>query len=442
MRAERHGTGSPRIVALAAAGLFAAWIPASAVIDADVLNLSQVIVAVLSSALFALSVAIVLRKRRRVDQPSPMTKAALTALGISCAILVAELLWSGGGVILQMLYLLAVLAVPALLALSILGGKGKSGAVTANRTLRLTAKSLEDENRQLTDMAARLEYERNGLQQRRVELEKENKTAEERIKQLCETADAFFTLGQSIDYARRIQQALTPSEIQLRQIAGDSFLLNLPRDKVSGDFLWCNRFDDGWIMICVADCTGHGVPGAFMSALGTMLLGHIVTERGVRRPDQVLFAMDRNLRSALSSNGGDIQDGMEMAVLLISPGRNQAMFAGARHKLFRTMKGECAVIDGVHRAIGGRLRTNAPAFESITLSLRKEEVIYLSSDGFQDQLGGPNDRRYLSGRFADTLAWIGGLPIGEQREALLRAHTQWRAGRDQTDDILVVGMQI
>ena len=106
------------------------------------------------------------------------------------------------------------------------------------------------------------------------------------------------------------------------------------------------------------------------------------------------------------------------------------------------MNGTCTVIEGVRRPIGGKQKENAPAFESNTIQLRKGEMLYLASDGFQDQLGGPNDRRYLSGRFRDTLGWISGLPVGEQRSALHKSHTQWRATRQQTDDIMIVGLQV
>jgi serine phosphatase RsbU (regulator of sigma subunit) len=383
-----------------------------------------------------------IRRRRAGKASGPHELLALAALGGAVVFAYAagyglwpQPLWAS-------LFVVCMALAPAILASASFSGAGKSSAVTTNRVLRLAAKSLEDGNKQLGEMAARLEYERNRLQQRRVELEKENAQAEERIKQLCETADAFFTLGQSIDYARRIQQALIPSENMLRQLAGECFVLNMPRDKVSGDFLWCSQFDDGWTLVCVADCTGHGVPGAFMSALGTMLLGHIVRERGVRKPEQVLFAMDKSLRGALSSNGGDIQDGMEAAVILISPARNQAVFAGARLGLLRCANGAGDYVEPVRRAIGGRLKDNAPSFESRTLTLRRGEMLYLYSDGFQDQLGGSNSRRFLSGRFRDTLSWVAALPVPDQRDALVKAHAQWRKDRDQTDDILVVGLRV
>jgi serine phosphatase RsbU (regulator of sigma subunit) len=442
LRADGQGYGAPRLIPIIAISLCGAWLLGGVAMNAAAISFGAAALSTVVPAALGVGAILKQRKRRRIENPNPLALASyatLVAGGLMPAIGMTGIL---PGELTEALFVIAAASAPAMLAATTLSGAGKATAVTSNRILRLTAKSLEDENRQLSDMAARLEFERNRLQQRRVELEKENKQAEDRIKELCETADAFFTLGQSIDYARRIQQALIPSEMKLRQTMGDAFILNLPRDKVSGDFLWCIKFDDGWSMLCVADCTGHGVPGAFMSALGTMLLGQIVTERTIRRPDQVLFSMDKNLRSALSSNGGDIQDGMEAGIMLLSPNRNQVIFSGAKLGLCRANNGECTRYEGVRRPIGGRQMDNPPAFESTTITLRKGETLYLFSDGFQDQLGGPSSRRYLSGRFKDTLAWISALPINEQRAALLSSHNQWRAGRDQTDDIMVVGVKV
>jgi serine phosphatase RsbU (regulator of sigma subunit) len=442
MRGENQGSGTPQLFAVIAMALSGLWIPLSAVLSGAALNFGAGFVGIVAPGLVTAGIVMLQKKRKRIEEANALVPIAATALiagGILLALGLSDVL---PGPLAATAYVVAAMASPALFAGTSLGGKGKTAAVTNNRVLKLTAKSLENENRQLSDMAARLEFERNRLQERRTALEKENKQAEERIKELCLKADAFFALGQSIDYARRIQQALIPSENKLRATMGDAFLLNLPRDKVSGDFLWCMKFDDGWSLLCVADSTGHGVPGAFMSALGTMLLGQIVTERTIRRPDQVLAAMDRNLRSALSSNGGDIQDGMEAAIVLISPSRNQAIFCGAKRGLYRASNGQCVVIEGIKRPIGGKLKENAPAFESVTVPLRKDEMLYLASDGYQDQLGGPDTRRYLSRRFNDTLAWISALPVKDQRGALLSSHNQWKAGRDQTDDIIVVGLKV
>jgi serine phosphatase RsbU (regulator of sigma subunit) len=442
MRGDNQGGGTPQILAIVAMSLAGAWVPFAAIFSGVARSFATGFVVLATTLLLVAAILLLQKKRRRMEEPNKLVQAACVTIVAGNLILALGLAGLLPGPLAATAYVLAAASAPALFAGTMLGGKGKEKALSSNRVLRLTAKSLEDENRHLTDMAARLEYERNRLQQKRIDLEKENRQAEDRIKELCLTADAFFTLGQSIDYARRIQQALVPSETKLRGTMGDAFVLNLPRDKVSGDFLWCMNFSDGWSMLCVADCTGHGVPGAFMSALGTMLLGQIVTERTIRRPDQVLAAMDRNLRGALSSNGGDIQDGMEAAIVLLSPSRNQAIFCGARLSLYRASDGRCDVVDGIKRPIGGRLKSNAPNFESVTFPLRKGEMLYLASDGYQDQLGGPENRRYLSRRFHDTLAWISALPVAEQRNALLTSHNQWKTGRDQTDDVMVVGLRI
>jgi serine phosphatase RsbU (regulator of sigma subunit) len=442
LRAEERGYGAFRAAPVVVMSLCGAWIPVMIAIGAKGLVFGTAFFSlVLSITLFVVAYAME-KKRGRGSSPTALFIGAYSALVFGSLMPAVGMIGILPGELAGAMYVAASAGAAAMLAGTTLTGKGKETAIATNRVLKLTAKSLEDENRQLTDTAARLEFERKRLQERRAELEKENRQAEDRIRELCKTADAFYTLGQSIDYARRIQQALSPSEKKLRQTIGESFVLNLPRDKVSGDFFWCMKFDDGWSLLCVADCTGHGVPGAFMSALGTMLLTQIVAERGIRRPDQVLYAMDSDLRGALSSSGGDIQDGMEAAIVLFSPSRNQAIFSGAKLPLIKTSAGVCTRIDSTRRTIGGRKNDKAPSFESVTISLKSGDKLYLYSDGFQDQLGGPSDRRYLSGRFKDTVEWISGLPMADQREALFKSHMQWRLNRDQTDDIMIVGFQV
>ncbi len=441
MRLAGRGTGLPRIFVLSGAVFAAGW----GFLAYPLHNPLPPTGAALFLAVLLAGTGLLLlqKKRARIEKPSLPLRAAYLVLllaGIALAFHGTGLVTAAAA--LDAFALLTLLAVAMAAHAAFAGGAAKEGAVATNRTLRLAARNLEDENRQLSDMAARLEFEKGRLQQKRSELEKENRQAEDRIRELCRTADAFFTLGQSIDYARRIQQALTPSDAKLRQLLGESFVLNLPRDKVSGDFVWCENLGEGWVLLFLADCTGHGVPGAFMSALGTMMLGQIAVGRSIRRPDQVLAEMDAGLRSALSSNGGSVQDGMEAAALLLAPGRRQALYCGAKLPLFRAANGTCEVVEGVRRSIGGRLRENSPAFESVSLTLRRGEMLYLSSDGFQDQLGGPEDHRYMKARFRDTLAWTSALPVAEQRATLLSSHNQWRGKRDQTDDVMVAGLRI
>jgi serine phosphatase RsbU (regulator of sigma subunit) len=441
MRFAGRGTGLPRILVLCGAVFAAGW----GILSFPLHNpLPPTGAALFAATLLAGAGLLLLQKKRaRIEKPSLPARAGYLAL--LCA--AAALAFHGTGLIaataaLAAFSALSLLAVAAAAHAAFAGSTAKEGAVATNRTLRLAARNLEDENRQLTDMAARLEFEKGRLQQKRGELEKENRQAEDRIRDLCRTADSFYTLGQSIDYARRIQQALTPSDSKLRSLLGESFVLNLPRDKVSGDFVWCENLGEGWVLLFLADCTGHGVPGAFMSALGTMMLGQIAVGRSIRRPDQVLAEMDAGLRNALSSNGGSVQDGMEAAALLLAPGKRQALYCGAKLPLFRAANGACEVVEGVRRSIGGRLRDNSPSFEAVNLTLRRGEMLYLSSDGFQDQLGGPEDHRYMKARFRDTLAWTSALPVAEQRATLLSSHNQWRGKRDQTDDVMVAGLRI
>ena len=258
----------------------------------------------------------------------------------------------------------------------------------------------------------------------------------------------------SINYARRIQRSLlTPSET-ISRIFPDYFLLYKPRNVVSGDYYWVGQFGDNKVCI-VADCTGHGVPGGFMSVLGMTNLNWIVGQDV--SPDMILNrlreAIIANLRqsddapTALQDDGEQYSaierstDGMDAAVYVINERQMTLTFAGANNPLVLIRGNEVQLMKADRMPVGIYARMNP--FENTTVELQKGDCIYTYSDGFQDQFGDGTDRKFSGRRLRDLLLEIHQRPMSEQKEILNREYEQWRGpAENQTDDVVVMGVRI
>ena len=258
----------------------------------------------------------------------------------------------------------------------------------------------------------------------------------------------------SINYARRIQRSLlTPSET-ISRIFPDYFLLYKPRNVVSGDYYWVGQFGDNKVCI-VADCTGHGVPGGFMSVLGMTNLNWIVGQDV--SPDMILNrlreAIIANLRqsddapTALQDDGEQYSaierstDGMDAAVYVINERQMTLTFAGANNPLVLIRGNEVQLMKADRMPVGIYARMNP--FENTTVELQKGDCIYTYSDGFQDQFGDGTDKKFSGRRLRDLLLEIHQRPMSEQKEILNHEYEQWRGpSSNQTDDVVIMGVRI
>ncbi len=249
----------------------------------------------------------------------------------------------------------------------------------------------------------------------------------------------------SLQYARRIQQALLPTPAQLQDAVGDHFLIYQSRDLVSGDFYWCHRAAD--VSFCaVVDCTGHGVPGAFMSMIGHLLLEHIVVEKGVRDPAAILSEMHGRVRAILGQEGDDgatNRDGMEAAIVRFDPGA--IVFAGAHRPLWWVRPGDGEALTGVipgdpHGLGGGPLEPPTIEFANHTLPILPGLAIYLQSDGLVQQ---PNHLRQVFDhrRLTDLLTGLHAETLASQRRSLIDAFSEFRGGAAQRDDVTLLGIR-
>ncbi|HAS44524.1 MAG TPA: hypothetical protein DCS93_28860 [Microscillaceae bacterium] len=274
---------------------------------------------------------------------------------------------------------------------------------------------------------------------------------------------AYKKTSASIRYARRIQQAMLPDQENITNYFKDVFILFEPKDIVSGDFFWFSEtvpeplyaieqtdeglqsvfkgFEDTKHVIAAVDCTGHGVPGAFMTLIGNDLLNAIVLEDKITKPRRILDKLDRTIRKYLKQEeGGRSNEGMDMSLLVIDEENKRVEFAGAKNPLYFVRDGEITVIKGSKYPIGGGQIKNKK-FDSHRIPYQEGDAFYIFSDGFQDQFGGPKNMKYLSKRFRQLLLELSPLPMAEQKARLEKELQAWKGDKSQTDDILIIGMR-
>lgn len=247
----------------------------------------------------------------------------------------------------------------------------------------------------------------------------------------------------SINYAQRIQDALLPTRELLKEWLPPHFILFKPRDVVSGDFYWAASRDSKIFWIC-GDCTGHGVPGAFMTVVGMNLLHQIIMEEAENDPSTILLRLNRRLEQSLrheESTGKKVADGMDLALVVIDTHTRTFQFAGAKRPLYFFPKGgELEKVKGSKFAIGGGL-AQGKIFDTHTFTFASGDRIFLFSDGYPDQYGGADNRKFMLKKFRELICDIQAHPIEEQSTILEEKLEAWRGKTRQTDDILVMGME-
>lgn len=262
-------------------------------------------------------------------------------------------------------------------------------------------------------------------------------------KQKKEITQQNTLITDSIDYAKNIQDAVLPTEKQVKDLLPQSFILFKPKAIVSGDFYWVVEKNNTIICI-VADCTGHGVPGAFMSMLGINMLDNI-TNREETVAANILNVLNSEIVAKLShSTLGDpsLKHGMEMSILVIDKINMQGQYAGAHNSLYFIRKGELAEIKADKVTIGSINNTGKSLFTNHVFDIQKEDIFYLFTDGFPDQKGGPNKKKFYYAPFKELLFSIHHLNLNDQEVVLDKTITTWADGKEQIDDILLMGIRI
>ena len=246
----------------------------------------------------------------------------------------------------------------------------------------------------------------------------------------------------SIRYASRIQTAVLTPQDDLNQMLPDHFILYQPRDIVSGDFYWITEINER-VLCVVADCTGHGVPGAFMSMLGVAFLNEIISRNPNIEANEMLNELRKHVINSLHQKGklGGSQDGMDLAAVFIDKKRKEIQYAGANNPLFLFRDGELLEYKADKMPIG--IHENArKSFTNHTFKFKSKDVVYTFSDGFPDQFGGPKGKKFMIKNFKTALSELHSKPMKDQKIALQKILDDWMTDVKQIDDIIVMGIRL
>lgn len=288
------------------------------------------------------------------------------------------------------------------------------------------------ENERITEMK---------IAQRTKELEEKNRQINEQSKKVI---TLYQDLRDSIEYARRLQESILPTKEFIEEIAPESFVYYQPKDIVSGDFYWMDQRGDKVYMAAV-DCTGHGVPGAFMSLIGHNGIKRAMDEADIDSPGDILTKLNMHATDALNRNNGmtTVRDGMDASLVIWDKKTHKVSFAGAMNPIVYFKDGEMNKIRGDRVSIGGTEYRNH-VFTSHEIQLSSGDTFYMFSDGYADQFGGPevNGKKYKVSRFFKQLQEAQSHPMKEQMSILRYNMLNWQGSHPQLDDILIIGARI
>jgi PAS domain S-box-containing protein len=246
----------------------------------------------------------------------------------------------------------------------------------------------------------------------------------------------------SIKYASRIQEAILPDVDKIKAAFSDAFVLYLPKDVVSGDHYFYYRKENK-VFVAVVDCTGHGVPGSLMSVIANGILREVIIKKGLEEPSEILYALDEELGIALNSRNGEAaaNDGMDIALAVFDRERNAMTYAGAFRPMLLARNGEFIEFEGNRFPIGfyGDVRKE---FSSQTIELEPGDTFYLFTDGYCDQFGGEQKKKFNRKRFKELLLSAQSMEMDEQESFFAYALKNWRQEEEQVDDVCIMGVRI
>ncbi len=282
-------------------------------------------------------------------------------------------------------------------------------------------------------------------QKEEINIQKEKISAQrDDIEQKKQELESTYTqVRDSVFYAQRIQNAILVHNTGFDKFFRESFLFHIPRDIVSGDFYWMADLGED-LIVSVVDCTGHGVPGAFMTILAHDLLNQIVHDQHISDPAMILQELDNRVRENLRQDNevDGTMEGMDLMLIKFNMKKMKAQIAGARSTLFFVRDQEIQQVKGAKYMIGSNKLLKPERFDIIELDLQKDDVFYLFSDGFHDQFGGEDDSKYLKQRFRQLLLSLSYLELSEQHKNLQDEFTYWKGNHPQTDDVMILGLRI
>jgi serine phosphatase RsbU (regulator of sigma subunit) len=248
---------------------------------------------------------------------------------------------------------------------------------------------------------------------------------------------------ESIRYAKRIQEAILPEKQELLAYFPESFILYEPKDIVSGDFYWTIERNN-FIFYSIADCTGHGVPGGFMSMLAVSLMNEIIIEKGMDEPADILDLLRVKIILALKQTGavGENKDGMDMILCRFDKTSKSLTYAAANNPLWIVRNNELMVYPADKQPVGVSIVESTSSFTQHTIQLEKGDIIYAITDGYADQFGGPKGKKFSYKRLKELLLSISSKTMAEQHNILASTLHEWKADLEQVDDVTLAGIKI
>lgn len=310
--------------------------------------------------------------------------------------------------------------------------KATNELANKNAQLEEAQEELTGKNEEILSQNEQLKQQKEEILTQRDEIEQQ-KNAMERTNR---------NIISSITYAKRIQEAVLPTRQFFLENFQDFFVFYQPKDIVSGDFFWTLQTEEH-IFIAVADCTGHGVPGAFMTMLGSTILSNIVLVKKLHRSDEILHELDREILYMLKQDTSGSQDGMDITLCIIDKNKSKLQVSSAHNPFLYVQKGAFHVVKASVAGIGGNIQKNK-VFEAHDIALDADTYIYMTTDGLQDQFGGQLKRKYSSKKLQQRIQDHFHLPMQAQHDFFQKEINEWmeQAGEHQIDDITLMGIKV
>ncbi len=312
---------------------------------------------------------------------------------------------------------------------------------------RRSNKKIRSQNQEITSRNQELQQQREEIMTQRDLIEEQNNSLNQKNEELNYTNEELNEknrqINDSIRAAETIQQAILPQKQKFQELFSDYFVIFRPRDIVSGDFYWLSKIGDK-TYISVVDCTGHGIPGAFMAMIGNTLLNEIVNESKITNPADILVVLHQRIVSELKQAESANQDGMDVGLCMLKNAENgmvEMTFSGAKRPVYYVTDGALQEIRGDKRAIGGIIRSKERHYTQKVVLLPRGSMLYLGSDGFEDTPN-PERKKFGKQRLKKTLLKYAHLPLAEQKKCLLRELEDYQQNIQQRDDIAILGIRL